>query len=128
MILWQDVSFGRSKAGLGTVGFRLYKSDGTDAAVRTTTGVVETAGGGYGALVTVAADTVGIEWDTGEGTPTFAHEDMVGRQEADNMHDSAFNRRVWDQSGNTITLYEDDGVTVLAVFDTVGQITEITPQ
>lgn len=72
--MWFEVDFGATKAGLATVGYRLYKDDGTDTVARTTTGVVEIAQGGYGVEISsVANDAVGIEWDTGEGTPIYAH-------------------------------------------------------
>jgi hypothetical protein len=75
---WLDVDFGAAHAALGTVGYRLYKSDGSDSVARTTSGVQDISGNGsYGAAnVTVPADAVGIEWDTGAATPVYAIEDL----------------------------------------------------
>lgn len=75
---WFDVDFGSAHGGLGTVGYRLYKNDGTDSVARTTTGVVDLSGNGsYGvASVVVPDDAAGIEWDTGGGTPVYAVEDI----------------------------------------------------
>lgn len=39
-----------------------------------------------------------------------------------------FNKRKWDKIGDTITIYESDGVTPFKVFDTNGDLSEITPQ
>lgn len=39
-----------------------------------------------------------------------------------------FNRRVWDKVGDTITIYQDDGVTPFKVFDTNSDLSEIDPQ
>jgi len=125
MATWLDVDFGAGKTGLANVGYRLYKSDGTDAAARTEAGVVEIGGGAYGAPVTIAADTAGIEWDTGEGTPIYAHEDFT---KVDDLHKAHFNRRKWDKVADTVTLYADDGVTPLYVFDTDDDMSELTPQ
>lgn len=89
---WFDASFGSDKAGIGTVGYRFYKADGTDSSTRTTTGVVEIAGGAYGVDVAAPADAVGIEWDTGEGTPIYAHESISGT-------DNALLEELWQLQG-----------------------------
>lgn len=73
---WFDVEFGSDKTGLATVGYRFYKNDGTDSSARTTTGVVEVGGGAYGVSVAIPGDAVGIEWDTGEASPVYAHESL----------------------------------------------------
>ena len=74
---WFEVSFGRFRTGIATVGYRLYKNDGTDSVARTTTGVVEVGNGAYGvASVNVPDDAVGIEWDTGAVPFRWAHEDI----------------------------------------------------
>jgi hypothetical protein len=39
-----------------------------------------------------------------------------------------FNRRKWDKVADTITLYQDNGIGALAVFDTNDDLSEITPQ
>ena len=79
--MWFDVSFGSDKAGLSTVGYRQYNSSGGDAVARTTTGVVEIGNGAYGVEVTPNVATKGIEWDTGEATSLYAHEDIQDVQE-----------------------------------------------
>lgn len=78
--MWLDVSFGAGKTGLATVGYRLYTNTGTDAQARTTTGVVEIGQGAYGVNDTsIPVTAVGVEWDTGEATPVYAHEDFGWR-------------------------------------------------
>lgn len=73
--MWVDAAFGSNKTGIATVGYRLYDNTGGDAQARTTTNVVEIGNGAYGVeIASVPADTVGVEWDTGEGTPVWAHE------------------------------------------------------
>ena len=73
---WYDASFGSSKTGLATVGYREVDNTGTTTVARTTTGVVEIGGGGYGVDVTLNAATVVLEWDTGEATPIYAHDNL----------------------------------------------------
>ncbi len=128
MDLWLEVEFGSDKTSLATVGYRQYKNDGTDAVARTTTGVVEIGGGAYGCVVTINSLTVGVEWDTGEGTPIYAHEDIQELINSDKLHDSAFNRRKWDKTADTVTIYADDGTTPLYVFDGNADLSELTPQ
>ncbi len=62
-------------------------------------------------------------------TPSTVRDELddVGEKVTD-IHQSHFNKRSWDQSGNTITIYDDDGVTPLHVFDTNSDMSEITPQ
>lgn len=74
--MFLSVDFGPSYAGLGTVGYAQKKSDGTDAVARTTTGVVDFGNGAYGVTVTLAATTVLVKWDTGGGSPIYAHQDI----------------------------------------------------
>ena len=74
---WFDVNFGSAYAGLGTVGYRLYNASGGDAVARTTTGVVDLTNGSYGvANVAVPDAAVGIQWDTGGGSPVYTVEDI----------------------------------------------------
>ncbi len=44
------------------------------------------------------------------------------------LHQSHFNKRVWDKHGSTITIYDTDEVTPLHVFDTNSDMSNITPQ
>jgi hypothetical protein len=83
---WLEVDFGSAHAGLGTVGYRLYKNDDTDSVARTTTGVIEigTSTGQYGVpSVTVPDDAVGVQWDTGGGSPVYAVEDIEPNRDRD---------------------------------------------
>lgn len=74
---WLEAQFGRNRTGIATVGYRLYKNDGTDSVARTTTGVVEIGNGVYGVpTVNVPDDAVGIEWDLGIINNRFATEDI----------------------------------------------------
>ena len=74
---WFEVAFGQNRTGLATVGYRLYKNDGTDSVARTTTGVVEVGNGAYGVPnVVVPDDAVGIQWDTGGAPLRWAVEDI----------------------------------------------------
>lgn len=74
---WLEVAFGNNRTGLVTVGYRLYKNDGTDSVARTTVGVVEIGFGVYGVpAVSVPDDAVGIEWDTGAVPLRYAVEDI----------------------------------------------------
>jgi hypothetical protein len=67
------VTFGPAKAGLGTVGYRLYNADGTANGARVATGVTERSPGTYGATISFPDSFVGeVRWDTGEGTPAYA--------------------------------------------------------
>ena len=76
VILPRSVAFGDSKTGLGSVGLTLLNPDGTVHTARTTTGVYEMAGGGYGKNITFPDNWKGIlKWDTGEGSPVYAYED-----------------------------------------------------
>lgn len=77
---WLEVNFGTAYAGLvGTVGYRLYQADDSDSIARTTASIVEvgTNTGCYGVVPpSIPDNAVGIEWDTGGGTPVSATEDL----------------------------------------------------
>lgn len=90
--MWLDVAFSSTKTGLATVGYRIYKGDGTDAQARTTTGVDEIGHGAYGVELAdatldtlIAAGGVGIEWDTGEGSPQYAMESLAVYRVPENL-------------------------------------------
>jgi hypothetical protein len=71
------VDFGARKHGLATVGYALLNPDGTVHTARTTSGIVNIAGGLYMAHVTLPAKWSGaISWDTGEAEPVYAAEDI----------------------------------------------------
>lgn len=78
---WYDASFGSAQTGLVTVGYRQVDNAGATVVARTTVGVVEIGGGGYGVDVVLNANTVTLEWDTGGGSPIFAHEDLEIRHD-----------------------------------------------
>ena len=74
---WLEVDFGSAYASLATVGYRLYNNTGGDSVARTTVGVLEIGTGSYGVpAVNIPDDAVGIEWDTGGGSPVYAVEDL----------------------------------------------------
>lgn len=76
--LYRQCNFGIAKTGLATVGYRLYLANGTASGARITAGVAERGATGiYGASVTFPDAFVGeLRWDTGEGTPAYASEDV----------------------------------------------------
>ena len=79
LLVFLEVNFGAAYSGLATVGYRLYQSDGSDSVARTTVGVIEigTNTGNYGCIVpSVPDNAVGIEWDTGGGSPVYATESL----------------------------------------------------
>ena len=72
----RSVAFGDSKTGLPSVGLTLLNPDGSEHTTRTTTGIYEMAGGGYGKNITFPDNWKGIlKWDSGEGSPIYAYED-----------------------------------------------------
>jgi hypothetical protein len=77
---WLEVNFGTAYAGLvGTVGYRLYQADDSDSVARTTASIFEigTNTGCYGVVPpSIPDNAVGIEWDTGGGSPVSATEDL----------------------------------------------------
>jgi len=87
---WFEVDFGSNYAGIGTTGYRLYQANGTDSVARTTTGVVDLSNGAYGVpSVNVPDNAVGIEWDTGGGSPVYAREDVEPYRDRDAQFDPA---------------------------------------
>ena len=76
-ISYRVVNFGSAKAGLATVGYALYDANHTIFQARTTTGVQDLSGGGYGVAISILDAFQGsILWDTGEGTPLYTSEDI----------------------------------------------------
>ena len=76
-----------------------------------------------------AQDIADKVWDTNLDTHDAV--DTAGR-DLTSVRAAEINHRVEDSANNTITIYEDDGITIRQVFDTVkdanGNIIEITPQ
>lgn len=64
--------------------------------------------------------------DTYAGTATVIDELVDGR-DLTAVHAAHFNKRFWDQAGNTITIYDTDGITPLFVFDTNADMSLIDP-
>jgi hypothetical protein len=76
IIIPRSVAFGDSKTGLGSVGMTLLNPDGSEHTARTTTGIYEMGGGGYGKNISFPDNWKGIiKWDSGEGSPVYAYED-----------------------------------------------------
>ena len=44
------------------------------------------------------------------------------------IEQSIYNKRKWDKTGNTVTIYDTDNTTPLYIFDTDADLSEITPQ
>jgi hypothetical protein len=73
----KSVDFGLAKAGLLTVGYQLFDSDGTPDGPRVTSGIVEINPGLYCTYVTFPDDFHGvILWDTGGSPIQYASEDV----------------------------------------------------
>ena len=107
--MYLTVDFGVGNAGLGTVGYTLKNATGGDAQARTTTGVTDLGNGMYGVEVDLLPTAVAVKWDTGGGTPIFAHEDLIAEQNNIIIR----NRRDLTQGGtNNQKVYKDDGTTV----------------
>ncbi len=111
---WFEVDFGSAYAGIGTTGFRLYKNDNTDSVARTTSGVVDLGAGGYGVpAVNVPDDAVGIEWDTGGGSPVYAREDIEPFADRAFLKKIVINRKTLEKTGSVweLIIYDDDDST-----------------
>jgi hypothetical protein len=77
------VNFGVDRAGLATVGYQLYNSDGSTNGSRVVASQ-EIGGGSYGSVVVVPDNFNGrITWDSGEGTPVYASEQINLNQRVD---------------------------------------------
>jgi hypothetical protein len=72
--MFSVVDFGSSRAGLLTVGYRLYTQSTNSTGIRNTGGVQEIVDGKYGANVTYpdGAFYGGVVWDSGELSPIYA--------------------------------------------------------
>ena len=104
--MYLTVDFGTISA---TVGYTLKNAAGGDAQARTTTGVTDLGNGMYGVEVDLPPAAIAVKWDTGGGSPIFAHEDLIAEQNNIFMR----NRRDLTQDGtNNQKIYRDDGVAV----------------
>lgn len=107
---WLGVAFGSGRTGIGAVGYRLVKNDGTDSVARTTSGVVEVGGGAYGVpSVAIPDNAVAVEWDTA-GTPNvFAHEALQPLRAIEITRKMLTNRlELVDGSADNWLLRDDD--------------------
>lgn len=69
---YMTVAFGESKAGLATVGYAVYETDGLQIGGRVTAGVQDLGDGQYAATVVMPTNFRGrITWDTGEPDPVL---------------------------------------------------------
>lgn len=82
--MFLTVDFGQTSA---TVGYTLKNAAGGDAQARTTTGVTDLGNGAYGVEVTLPATAVATKWDTGGGSPIYAHEDLIDERNYEELHD-----------------------------------------
>ena len=98
--MYLTADFGSTSA---TVGYTLKNAVGGDAQARTTTGVTDLGDGAYGVEIDLVPTAVAVKWDTGGGTPIFAHEDLIDEQNNIFLR----NRRAIEQSGPK--LVEDKG-------------------
>lgn len=60
------------------------------------------------------------------GNLTIVNE-LIGENVRD-LHMAHFNKRTWNKLNDTITIYEEDGITPKFVFDTNDDMSDITPQ
>lgn len=82
MVILTSASFGTSKTGLATVGYRPKDATGAWLAVRQTAGIVEVGAGIYEASYDAPAGTVVLHWDSGEATPRYYIDDVGDATEA----------------------------------------------
>lgn len=102
--MFLTVDFGTTSA---TVGYTLKNAAGGDAQARTTTGVTDLLNGMYGVEVDLPPSAVAVKWDTGGGTPIFAHEDLIEAQNNIFLR----NRNESNSTTGKQTAYQDDGST-----------------
>ncbi|MBI3909679.1 MAG: hypothetical protein HY320_01940 [Armatimonadetes bacterium] len=110
--LYKTVGFGSGKAGLATVGSQLFNADGTANGARVTAGIQDLGGGAYGALATFPDAFRGrITWDTGEGTPAKASEEINPEGASEYLDVKVSSRTTLGNGANSVTLtLQDDAV------------------
>jgi hypothetical protein len=129
--LIKTVNFGTSKAGVSTVGYKLYNATGVQSGSRITSdvGEVTSNSGIYSASVHLAEGFTGyVLWDTGESTPVFASEDIdnvintltLVSSSVDFTKDMTAGRWKLDTSLKQMIFYKDDNSTVVARFGMSG--------
>jgi hypothetical protein len=93
--LFSAVDFGTGRAGLTTVGYRLYDHIAGFSA-RVTAGVAEITDGKFGALVAYPDGLIGAEvWDSGETIPIYAL-NVINPPAAATIDNAAVADAVWD--------------------------------
>lgn len=105
--MYLTADFGPANAGLGTVGYTLKNAAGGDAQARTTSGVTDLSNGAYGVEVDLPPAAVAVKWDTGGGSPVYAHEDLIEAQNNIFLR----NRNESNSTTGKQTAYKDDGTT-----------------
>lgn len=105
--MYLTADFGPGNGGIATVGYTLKNAAGGDAQARTTTGVIDQGNGMYGVEVDLPPAAVAVKWDTGGGSPLYAHEDLVDQQSNIFLR----NRNETNQTTGKQTIYQDDGAT-----------------
>jgi hypothetical protein len=126
--LIKTVNFGTSKTGVSTVGYKLYNASGVQSGSRITSdvGEVTSNSGIYSASIHVSEGFTGyVLWDTGEGTPVFASEDIdnvintltLVSSSVDFTKHMTSGRWKLDTSENQMIFYKEDNSTVLATFN-----------
>ena len=103
--MYLTVDFGTTSA---TVGYTLKNAAGGDAQARTTSGVTDLGNGMYGVEVDLPPTAVAVKWDTGGGSPVYAHEDLIAEQNNIFLR----NRNESDSAAGKQYAYRDDGTTV----------------
>lgn len=122
--MFLTVDFGPANAGLGTVGYELRDNLGAVAVARTTTGVLDMGNGLYGVEVDLIPAAITVKWDTGGGTPIFAHEALTTEQNNIFLR----NRNELNQAATPRqTIYRDDGTTVYMEGDAFEDQAGVTP-
>jgi hypothetical protein len=115
--------FGSTMTGIGTVGYRQVGAAGATIVARATAGVYEIGGGAYGVEVVPTIGATSLEWDTGGGSPIFAHEDLL-----DYFNKKALiNKQHTDPGTGKREIYEEDDATLLVQGDVFEDVAGTTP-
>lgn len=118
--MFLTADFGTTSA---TVGYTLKDATGGDAQARTTSGVTDLGNGMYGVEIDLPPTAVAVKWDTGGGTPVYAHEDLIAEQNNIFLR----NRNESDPITAKQYAYHDDGTTVYMEADIYSDHTASTP-
>lgn len=101
MAYLHTVNFGLGKTGLSTVGYTLYKNDGTVYSARSTSGVIEFGSTGiYGANITLPdTEDILILWDTGDASIRYGSDDAQVQLSMIQQETSEI-RKIWNSLKN----------------------------